>query len=92
MPLRASKEHPGKGVAFATGTHFVVPNDGFWRTCSALTYAESTTSAGAPSCECPVRRGRQIESNDWDGRNPAAREPVPVRPLPILNRHSLPTW
>jgi hypothetical protein len=37
--LYRSSVAPGskKGVAFAMGTHSVVLNDGFWRTCSALT-------------------------------------------------------
>jgi len=60
VPLRAGKEYPEKGVAFANGTHSVVLNDGFWRTCSALTWGpESTTVAGAALTECLVRRSRR---------------------------------
>ena len=51
------------------GTHSVVLNDGFWRTCSAPTQGpESTTSAGAALSECMVRRSRRIEPNDGGGR------------------------
>ncbi len=69
MPSRVVKEYSEKRVAFAIGGHFVVLNDGFWQTCSALTEGpQPTTSAGAASSECLVRRCRRIEPNDRPGR------------------------
>jgi glutathione S-transferase len=74
VPLGAGQEYPQKGVASALGTHSIVPNDGFWRTCPALTQGpESTTSAGAALSECLVRRSSLIELNDGGGRRMPTR-------------------